>query len=328
MKRQYLAAIGFMVILALALLTRALLFLHPTPGDEALILHVRFQNVDKISPGTRVTFAGKPVGEVKQVELLPEAFAPRTKANELIYPYELKLAIDSSVKLYKSDEISVKTAGLMGEHFIAIIPRPVLKESDLQPIGSDDILYASQAGSVEETFGEISTVAKKADQTMEALICLVEKNQEGIFKTTEAIHRTAEELELLLKTINTSNGTFARLVKDPALYDALTASAQKIDTLLSDIQTYGMLFHLNRDWQREAYRRRQDAPADHEFKKASKAVQALSQAMGSIKESIDSGDLSQNKELQKKVREGLKNLKQDLSTLQEAAKKLDLEPDE
>jgi ABC-type transporter Mla subunit MlaD len=334
MKRHYLAAIGFMVILALALLTRALLFLHPTPGDEAFILHVRFQNVDKISPGTRVTFAGKAVGEVKTVELLPEAFAPRVKSNELIYPYELKLAVDSSVKLYKSDDILVKTAGLMGEHFIAIIPRPVLHESDLHPVGADDILFATQAGSVEDTFGEISTVAKKADQTMEALISLIEKNQEGIFKTTEAVHKAADELDLLLHTINTSNGTLSKLVKDPHLYDELTASAQKINMLVSDIQTYGMLFQHNRDWQREAFRRKQETQAlclnttEHELTKVATAIQSLNQSMGSIKESLESGNLSKDKTQQRMVRVGIQSLQQDLGALQETVKNLNLAPDE
>ena len=258
MKRNYLAAIGFMALLGLVLLTRALLFLHPTPGDEAFIFRVRFQNVDKIAPGTRVTFAGKPVGEVKEVTLLQEAFAPRTKSLELIYPYELKIAIDSSVHVYKSDEISVKTAGLMGEHFIAIIPRPVRKDSEPTLVGPEDVLFASQPGSVEDTFGEISAVAKKADQTMETLISLIEKHEENLFQTTEAIRKAAEQLEVLLKTINEEEGSLAKLIKDPTLYNDLTSTLHNANELFVDIHAYGLFFHLNRDWQREMYRKEQN----------------------------------------------------------------------
>lgn len=336
MKRQYLAAIGFMVILALALLTRALLFLHPTIGDESLLLHVRFQNVDKISAGTRVTFAGKPVGEVKKVELLPEAFAPRSKANELIYPYELKLALDSSVRIYKSDQISVKTVGLMGENFIAIIPRPVLNDADAKPVGPDDILYASQAGSVEETFGEISAVAKKADETMGILISLIEKNQEGIFKATESIYKATDQLETFLRTINTGNGSLSKLLKDPELYDELTSSAQKANALFSDIHAYGMLFHLNRDWQRETYRRQQEVlslplnphqATEQEFKKVSTAMRSATKTMQSIKQSLDAKDLSKNQKLHTQLNESVQCLKQDLQKLLEEIQQLNLEPD-
>ena len=48
MNRRYLAAIGLTVIVALALVIRALLFLHPSPGDAGREIHVRFQNVDKM----------------------------------------------------------------------------------------------------------------------------------------------------------------------------------------------------------------------------------------------------------------------------------------
>lgn len=258
MKRNYLAAIGLMVVLGVAFLTRALLFLHPTAGDEGFIFRVRFQNVDKIGPGTRVSFAGKTVGEVKRVDLLQEAFAPRSTANELIYPYELVLAIDSSVHLYKSDEISVKTVGLMGEHFIAITPKPLPKDAMRTPVDPQEILYAAQAGSVEQTLGEISHVAKTADQTLSTLLALIERHEEGLFKTTESIRKAADQLEIFLRTVNEGNGSLSRILKDPSLYNDLSSTTKNADQVFADIHSYGLLFHLNRDWQRELYRKKSE----------------------------------------------------------------------
>jgi phospholipid/cholesterol/gamma-HCH transport system substrate-binding protein len=281
MDRRYYTAIGLTVVVALALVIRALIFLHPTPGDGGTVLHVRFQTVDKIGPGSRVTFAGRPVGEVEKVILLPEAFYDRS--SRPIYPYEVTLSIDSSVKTYRSDEISIQTEGLMGEHYIAITPRPPAPGDVLTPIGSTDLIFARASRSADETLHEISTVAKRADQTMEAMTSLIDRNQEGIFQTTESIRLASQELHVLLATLNqgrfgenlvdvsrksleciekfnhlseiltratTDEGTLARVMKDPCLYDTMLDCTQRIQQLVSDMNTYGLLFHTNRDWQR------------------------------------------------------------------------------
>ena len=291
MNRKYHATIGLTVVIALIFVIRALLFLHPSPGDGKTKLHVRFQNVDKIAPGSRVTFAGKPVGEVEKVQLMPQAFDERTNGSCYIYSYELLLAIDSSVKVYKSDEISVKTAGLMGEHFIAIIPQPVPEGKDLQLIEPTDVVFANSSGSPEETFQKISSVALKADQTMEAMITLINRNQEGIYQTTEAIRQASQQLDILLTTLNNgrvgekiatisdkaitcldkidaltttmtgtaqSTGSLGKLITDPYLYDNFVECSQRTNQLIADINTYGILFHTNRDWQREMHHRSEE----------------------------------------------------------------------
>ncbi len=105
--------IGLFVTGALAVLIAFVLFLKPTIGDGKKMLSVRFTNIAGISVGTRVTFAGKPVGEVIHIRELSKA---RDHADEQgrIYLYQLTLKIDSSVDVYSSDEISIKTTGLMG----------------------------------------------------------------------------------------------------------------------------------------------------------------------------------------------------------------------
>ncbi len=57
-------AIGSLVAIALGLLLWVLLFLHPSFGDGKFRLHVRFQDIEKVNVGTRVTYAGRAVGEV------------------------------------------------------------------------------------------------------------------------------------------------------------------------------------------------------------------------------------------------------------------------
>lgn len=433
MKRRYLIAIGLMVIVALGLVTRALIFLHPTPGDGAQHLKVRFQNVDKISPGTRVTFAGKPVGEVKRIDLLPEAFH-RTETTKKIFPYELLLAIDSSVTIYKSDEISVRTAGLMGERFIAINPRPPSHEGEMQPVAGE-VIYAAQSGSVEETFGEITTVAHKADLTMEALTQLIQKNQDGLCQATQAIQEASTQLATFLKTLNDSQfgertvhlvnqiSTFAskieqeniisslgeaaahlkrvteqldqpetlaacmenankglcsfsqasssfnetaltikkaseeistiakellpvvtatghgesslgKLMKDPRLYDTFLSVSTLTSQLMKDIDTYGIMFHLNKDWQRERYLREQnlgDLPlpvlAKQEFADVASSINSLNIKLSNAHQTLGKGSLAEDEELRNQFSSGLKQVQDEIDHLQEALKQLDMTPD-
>jgi phospholipid/cholesterol/gamma-HCH transport system substrate-binding protein len=59
--------IGLFVSAAVTLTIAMILFLDPKIGDGKKTLEVRFSNISGITIGTRVTFAGKPVGEVESI---------------------------------------------------------------------------------------------------------------------------------------------------------------------------------------------------------------------------------------------------------------------
>ena len=65
--------IGLFVVVACGLVVGIILFLEPTVGDGKEKLIVRFSNINGLSVGTRVMFAGKPVGEVVSIEQIPNA---------------------------------------------------------------------------------------------------------------------------------------------------------------------------------------------------------------------------------------------------------------
>lgn len=60
--------IGLFVVIACSLIVGIILFIEPSVGDGKQKLIVRFSNINGISVGTRVVFAGKPVGEVVDIE--------------------------------------------------------------------------------------------------------------------------------------------------------------------------------------------------------------------------------------------------------------------
>src|SRR5947209_20418902 len=89
--------IGIFVLTAIGIIVFMVLFLHPSVGDNAKTLRVRFTDIDKVNVGTRVTFAGRPVGEVVSIQELPDARTNRISKNGDIYVYELVLKVDSAV---------------------------------------------------------------------------------------------------------------------------------------------------------------------------------------------------------------------------------------
>ena len=147
--------IGLFVLAAIVIVIFILLFIHPVVGDEGKVLRVRFANIDKINVGTRVSFGGKPVGEVVEIKEIINPSDPREEKDGQVYVYELKLAVDSSINVYNTDEISVQTSGLLGEKSVNIAPYPP-KEGEKLVIVNDKILYAEQVGSVEDTLKEDS----------------------------------------------------------------------------------------------------------------------------------------------------------------------------
>ncbi len=180
--------IGIFVFTAAAIIVFMLLFLHPSVGDNAKTLRVRFNDIDKVNVGTRVTFAGKPVGEVVSITELPDARTSRQAKNGEIYVYELVLKVDSGVEVFNSDVILLRTSGLLGERNVEINPQP-LKEGEKLINVEDQILYAAIAASVEDTMKEISQVAQTFGMLLQDFHLVMEdiKKEAVVAKVAQAV---------------------------------------------------------------------------------------------------------------------------------------------
>lgn len=292
--------IGLFVVLAGAVIIFMLLFLHPTVGDEAKVLRVRFANIDKISDGTRVTFAGKPIGEVVSIHEIPEAVDHRIDKYGHVYVYELILRVDSSVNVYDSDEVTAKTSGLFGEKSIAIIPAAP-KQGKVLKLMNDKIIYAEEGGSVEETLKDLQKLGKKIEIVLDGLVDTLEKvkkekiienigatagnirsitqalnKPEELSKTLDNVHTlssralkswdTVDETlhnarqmtsdgSTLIAQVNRGEGSLGKLFVKDDLYLQLKAILSKASTVADDVNHYGILFHLDKGWQRLRARR-------------------------------------------------------------------------
>ncbi len=279
--------IGAFVLSGIGILVFVVLFLHPSVGNEGQYLRVRFANIDKVNVGTRVTFAGRPVGEVFKIEEI-EAPRPDLYYKGKVYIYELTLRVDSAIDVFNSDEVGLRTSGLLGERSVAITPRaPKKKGFILKKIGPDDILFAVEIASLEETFAEFNDFATRAEATLDSLTEQIDQLKEH--KTVEHISTTFRNLSeitgalnnpkdwketlanvkkvsenalhfidsarLVTNQLNSGEGTLGRAIMTDELYLHLQAVLSKAEITMDDINHYGLLFHLDKGWQRLRARR-------------------------------------------------------------------------
>ena len=64
--------IGIFIFAAVFSTIYVILFLEPQIGDGAKTLKVKFSNISGINVGTRVTLAGKPIGEVEKIKTVKD----------------------------------------------------------------------------------------------------------------------------------------------------------------------------------------------------------------------------------------------------------------
>lgn len=261
--------IGLFVVAALGIVMFILLFLHPSIGDERQVLHVRFADLEKVNVGTRVTFAGRPVGEVYQINDIENGREGPHDDYGHVYVYEVTLHIDSGIIVYDIDEISLRTAGLLGERSVAIMPMAAKPGQIPRRVTKEEILYAQELGSVEDAVREFKQVADKLDivldsaaQTLddihkEELVQHIAAVAENLSDITGALNKpdewsaivtnmqevTAEVVERLPASWDTVDSTLAELHKSSSNVHTITDDAKKVVAHLGRGEgTLGRLF--------------------------------------------------------------------------------------
>lgn len=317
--------IGAFVIMALIISVSFVVFLEPRIGDGQKTLQVRFSNISGISDGTRVTFAGKPVGEVQKIQAVPNARQDVTDQLKRVYFYQLTLKIDSRVQVYTTDEISVQTTGLLGEKTVAIIPKAPTKGASFQPV-TDQILYAVSVDPLENALNQISNVSKKIQVFVQNFDQWFMENEDDLSQAVTAFSQAMNEFNQALATVNkkelvpkiadsvdvfkkdlelvqdslieirnkniigkmnvalenfveatesfnidgkqvlrnmniamqdivSGKGTIGKLITSDDLYLRIISILSKANTLMNDVNHYGLLFQYDKSWQRNRTKR-------------------------------------------------------------------------
>ncbi|MDE3055979.1 MAG: MCE family protein [Verrucomicrobiota bacterium] len=242
--------IGLFVLAAFAIGAGMLFFLKPQIGDGKKILRVRFANISGIAVGTRVTFAGKPVGEVIHIREITDA-RDHPDASGKIYFYELILKTDSSVEVYANDEISLRSTGLMGERSVAILPKAVAGDRRV----SDEVIYASTPDSLENSFQQVAKVASRLDGMIGRVDSWFQENSAPLSSSIHHVDELLSQMEGLARSVSQGEGNLGKLFETEDLYLHLNSLLSKAETMMNDINHYGILFQYNKGWQRTRTRK-------------------------------------------------------------------------
>jgi phospholipid/cholesterol/gamma-HCH transport system substrate-binding protein len=198
--------LGVFVIAGLLLLVLALYMIGKDTNlfSRNFRLRARFENVQGLTTGNNVRYAGIQVGTIKRVKILEDTLIEVTMLiEEKMMPY-----------IHKNDLAGISTDGLMGNKLINIIPA-----KDRSPLVEDnDILPA------------------KAVTNTDAIL-------ETLGSTNDNINRISRDLGLTVERINNSKALWS-LLDDESLPQNLRASlintrkaTANANELLSGIQT-------------------------------------------------------------------------------------------
>ncbi len=293
------------------------LFLEPRIGDGKKTLQVRFANIAGIVIGTRVTFAGKPIGEVVGIEEIKDARSQPSDETGRVYCYLLNLKFDSSVDVYNTDEIAIRSTGLMGEKSVAILPKvpPKGKPSYLL---EGHVATANSVDPLENTFNQIAKVANRVEGAVDnfdkwflvnnqplsdsishfnqflgqgstlltavndsSLVPSIRESTDLLNDNLRLVRSSLDEDQLLHKIGNLTDnidkvadafnsdgvlalrnlnqisrdlangtGTVGRLISGDGIYLRLNSLMSKAETLMNDVNHYGLLFQYDKHWQR------------------------------------------------------------------------------
>jgi len=271
--------VGIFVLAAIATLVAIIMFLKPTVGDGKQTLYVRFSDIGALNVGTRVLFGGHPIGEVVSMEEIPDARNQPSDSLGRVYFYQLTLHVDSNVKVYNTDEISIQRSGLMGERSISITPKTPPQGVTPRLVGEKPIYadsvdtlqnalldFSDLSATMEDTFGKMRdwihnygedlavAVRETGGAFGAAQVALEQMEGTDTFRNVgtvmENLKSASNSFDTVCTNIACGKGTAGKLIDGDDLYLQLNAVMTKANTLMNDLNHYGVLFHLNKQWQR------------------------------------------------------------------------------
>ncbi|MDP4261302.1 MAG: MlaD family protein [Bacteroidota bacterium] len=182
--------LGIFVLAGLVLLIFALYMI----GRDAnlfgsnFVLKARFENVQGLTAGNNIRYAGIQVGTVRRVKILNDTLI------------EVTLLIEERMKpfIHKNDIVSIGTDGLMGNKLINIVPA----KDGSPPVKEDDILATKKTVGTEEMM-------------------------ETLNKTNLNLVLISEDIKNTIRRINSSNALW-KILDEPTLPDNLRTSMANI----------------------------------------------------------------------------------------------------
>lgn len=189
-------------------------------------LKVQIQNIKGLRKGAPVWVSGIEVGSVRDMTLHPE------------YGTIVTLSLNrKALKFLRKDtEASILTIGLLGDKYIELS----IGSPEAEPIKPNDIIKGSaqiELQDVVET--SASSIKQMSDfiNKLDKLVTRIERGEGTIakFLTDPSIYNnlkeTTKSLSVVLKDLESGQGTLKMLLKDPSLYNKLVSTTSALEEL-------------------------------------------------------------------------------------------------
>lgn len=218
--------VGLVITFALVTLFLTVFF---AGGIESILspkaeLTAQIRDVKGLRKGAPVWLSGIEIGSVKKIHLHPEQGTMITLAVK-------KSALEH---IKKDAQASVLTMGLLGDKYVEL----TAGSPGSEPLKPGDMIKGGTQIELKEVM-EIGTVSiKKMSDFIEKLDNLVAKIEKGEgtiakFLSDPSIYNNLNEstrtLSLLSKEIRNSQGTLKMLINDPSLYNKMLAATSSMD---------------------------------------------------------------------------------------------------
>lgn len=202
--------------------------------ETKTLLKARVSNVSNLQPGSYVELRGIKIGTVSKIEIISEE------------EVEISMKVlQSQLKWIKKDaEISISTAGLVGDKFLEILPgtkesQSIDPETDILTIQKKEIFNelvnkgGSIANSTEKVLSHLEALV--SSQKFEEFILSIHKSSLNMEKITaelskaqlsqsiSSLNKTTKRLDLILNRVEQGPGTLHSMIYDDSLHEDLRA---------------------------------------------------------------------------------------------------------
>jgi phospholipid/cholesterol/gamma-HCH transport system substrate-binding protein len=124
----------------------------------------------------------------------------------------------------------------------------------------DQIEIATKAVNDEALIHQIKLGATSFTASMDKIdAALAQMEEDDVFTNIGVIasnfNSSSSSIKQITQTISEGKGTIGKLIESDDFYLRINGVMSKIDTLMNDMNHYGILFHLNKGWQRQRTKR-------------------------------------------------------------------------
>lgn len=230
--------------------------------SDTMSVQSRFTQVAGLQAGAPVQYQGVNVGRVSDVRL------PASPGERIIVT--MRISVEAQPLIRKNTQAQIKSDGLVGEQIIVLVspaePAEPIEDADFLPgVDPFDLFeitdkalasvedFEAAANAFEQimldvqrgegTLGKViydptlyNELVATTDETSRILNSLATSAEANAEILVELAARATEGIESVVAKVNEGDGTVARMLNDPAVYNSLLATTDTLHTIITDLK--------------------------------------------------------------------------------------------